>query len=278
HVRSERHVGRPQVRHIALVDLTLLCGAALIAVATSGFGVVMAAVAAFPLLITRFSFQRYAQARETLSQTVQALGLVPELAGLVAIGHSERTATYARAIADELGFGAALSDRIVTASRLKHLGAVPFDPVDPDQPTTLPEPAEVAASGALILREAGFPTEVAELIELSRVGALGHPSPSLEAAVVRVATAFDEVVGEDETAVPRGLAVVSSMAHDANTRRAAAALLEVAAGSGAIVSDAIAVGARFRTAASDLELEDLLTQGMGADVVPFVRRRAPAPG
>ena len=117
HVRGERQAaGRPQVRHIALVDLTLLCGAALIAVATSGFGVVMAAVAAFPLLITRFSFQRYAQARETLSQTVQALGLVPELAGLVAIGHSERTATYARAIADELGFGAALSLSLIHIS------------------------------------------------------------------------------------------------------------------------------------------------------------------
>jgi hypothetical protein len=246
------------------VYLTLLCGAALVAVATSGFGVVMAAVAALPLLITRFSFRRYAAARETLRQTVQALGLVPELAGLVPLGHSERTAAYAAAVARGLGLRRAACERIVTASRLQHVGAVPGPAGD-----------DVAASGARLLRESGFPADVAALVASARVGCREHAPPTIDAAVVRVATTFDEVVGEDHTAVPRGLAVVSSTAHDRHSRRATAALLEVTASSPSLVADAIAGGDRFRRAASDLRLEDLLAEhGIGADIVPFRRRRA----
>jgi hypothetical protein len=133
----------------------------------------------------------------------------------------------------------------------------------------------VAAAGARILREAGFPGDVAVLVESARVGSAEHVAPSLEAAVVRVATTFDEVVGEDPTAVPRGLAVVSAAARDGHSRRAVAALLEASAASLSLVADAIAGGARFRRAASDLRLEDLLAgSGPGGDVVPFTRRRA----
>ena len=254
------------------VYLTIACGAALVAVATDRVGVVMAAVAVFPLLITRFSFRRYAGAGETLRQTVQALGLVPELAGLAPLGHSERASVYGRAVAEELKLGGAAVERIVTASRLHHLGAVPFDPVDADD-TTVADPADVAEQGALILREAGFPSDVADLIEAARAGSLDGPAPSLEAAVVRVASAFDEVVCGDEALADRGLALVSATAIDPHSRRAAAALLELVATRPTLVADAIAAGARFSEAASGLDLDALVTSGAGGEILPFARRR-----
>jgi hypothetical protein len=254
------------------VYLTIACGAALVAVATDRVGVVMATVAVFPLLITRFSFRRYAGAGETLRQTVQALGLVPELAGLAPLGHSERASVYGRALAEELKLGDGATERIVTASRLHHLGAVPFDPSDADAVATA-SPADIAEQGALILREAGFPGDVADLIEAARAGSLDGPAPSLDAAVVRVASAFDEVVGDDEALADRGLALVSATAIDPHSRRAAAALLELVATRPTLVSDAIAAGARFRDAASGLDLDALVTSGAGGEILPFARRR-----
>ena len=253
------------------VYLTLGCGAALVAVATAGFGVVMALVAAFPVLITRFSFQRYAAARDTLDQTVQALGLVPEMAGLIPVGHSERAAVYAGAVADTLGLGRGPRHRVVTATRLHHLGGVPYDPGDPDEPAAPPEPLELAASGARILREAGFPEDVADLVEQACGGGLEGEAPSLEAAVVRVAGSFDDVVGEDAGATSRGLAALSAAAGGTHDRRAVAALLQATAARPDLVPTAVSSGARFSEAASGIDFGELV--GSGGTILPFVRRR-----
>src|SRR5439155_13629033 len=84
------------------VHLSLVCAAALIAMAYRyrHGGLWMAGMAALPLFITRFSFERYAAARRTYDQMIQALGIVPEVAGLTTPGHGERTAVYAGALAD----------------------------------------------------------------------------------------------------------------------------------------------------------------------------------
>jgi hypothetical protein len=253
------------------VYLTLGCGAALVAVATAGFGVVMALVAAFPVLITRFSFQRYAAARDTLDQTVQALGLVPEMAGIIPVGHSERAALYAAALADALRFGRGPRHRVVTATRLHHLGGVQYDPGDPEEPTTAPEPTELAAAGARILREAGFPEDVADLVQQASGGGLDGDAPSLEAAVVRVAGSFDDVVGDDEGATSRGLAAVSARATGTHDRRAVAALLQATATAPDLVPTAVASGAKFAEAASGIDFGQLV--GAGGTILPFVRRR-----
>jgi hypothetical protein len=259
--------GARRVRSAVPVLLTLACAAVLFAVAVDEVGVAMASVAAFPLLLTRLAFQRYARATTTLQQTVQALGLVPELAGLAPLGHSERAACYAAAVADELGFDAPGIDRVVTATRLHHLGAVRSD--DTPSPTT---PAEIAATGAHILRSSGFPADVADLLQAARADGYGAPAPSLAAAAVRVATAFDHVVVDDPTAVDRGLALLSQLELDPHGRRAAAALLAVVATDPGIVERTIAAGERFRDAAEGLDLE----LAGEAELLPFTHR-PPAP-
>ena len=83
------------------VYVTLLSAAALLALADrfehdgSTGSPWMSAIAFCPLLITRFSFERYAQASSTYRQTIQALSIVPEVAGMSRPGHGERTAVYA---------------------------------------------------------------------------------------------------------------------------------------------------------------------------------------
>lgn len=253
------------------VLLTLACAAVLLAVAVEEVGVAMAAVAALPLVVTRFAFRRYAEATETLEQTVQALGLVPELAGLAPLGHSERATVYAAAIAGQLGFNRPAVARIVTATRLHHLGAVRHD--DTDAPTS---PIEVAASGARILRESGFPGGVADLLASARADGYGT-SPTLEAAVIRVATSFDHTVGIDAGATDRGLAVLSSVSLDRHGRQAAGALLTLVATRPSLVDDAIAAGDRFRDAAVGLDLEPLVGDQADAALLPFTQPTSSEP-
>ena len=262
---------RIEIRSAIPVHLTLACAGALIAVAVDQVGVAMAAVAAFPLLITRFSFDRHAGATDTLEQTVQALGLVPELAGLAPLGHSERSASYAIALSHELGFDRLATTRIVTATRLHHLGSVP---VENGENLHDVAPGEVAVQGARILREAGFPNDVADLLESARADTLDAPAPTLEAAVVRVAATFDEIVGGDADMTDRGLALVSSAALDPHSRRAAGALLELVATRSTLVTDAVAAGDRFREAATGLDLESVAARRAGAgELLPFARPR-----
>jgi hypothetical protein len=262
---------RIELRSALPVHLTLACAGTLIAVAVDQVGVAMAAVAAFPLLITRFSFDRHAGATDTLEQTVQALGLVPELAGLVPLGHSERSASYAVALSRALGFDRMATTRIVTATRLHHLGAVPVEGGDDAEEIA---PGEVAAQGARILREAGFPNDVAELLETARADTLDAEAPTLEAAVVRVAATFDEIVGDDPHGADRGLALVSGAARDPHSRRAAGALLELVATRPHFVGDAVAAGDRFREAATGLDLESVTTRRGGpGEILPFTRPR-----
>ena len=258
-------------RSAVAVHLTLACAGALMAVAVAEVGAAMAMVAAFPLLITRFSFQRYAGATETLQETVQALGLVPELAGLAPLGHSERSAAYAVALSRELRLDRAETTRVVTATRLHHLGAVPYE-ADVEHLDEL-APGDLAASGARILREAGFPNDVADLLDAARADAIDASAPSIEAAIVRVAATFDEIVGDDAAATDRGLALVSAGARDPHSRRVAAALLELVATEADLVTSAIAAGDRFRDAAVGVDLQAVTSRRHGAaELLPFTRR------
>ncbi|MCU1379788.1 MAG: hypothetical protein JWN29_2771 [Acidimicrobiales bacterium] len=258
-----------RLRSALPVYLTLGCAGTLFAVAVDEVGVAMAAVTAFPLLLTRVAFRRYAEATSTLEQTVRALGLVPELAGLTPVGHSERSAHYAAVIAAELGFDRPEIDRIVTATRLHRLGAVRHD--ETDAPTT---PSEVAASGARILRESGFPGAVADLLQSAPADGYGVASPTLAAAVVRVATAFDHAVADDPTATDRGLALVSVVSLDRFDRQAAGALLTLVATQPDLITGAVAAGDRFRQAAEGFDLERLADEHPNGALLPFTHRRA----
>lgn len=263
------------VRSALPVLLTVLCAAALITTTQAEVGWELTVVAALPLLITRFAFRRSVDAAETLRQTVQALGLVPELAGLAPLGSSERTATYAGRIARQLGCRRDVEERIVTACRLRHLGAVPHDPEQEGKAQVAGRvgeqtQAEVAGAGADILAEAGFPTRVVELVRRAGAGSVERGAPDAETAIVRVAVAFDGIVGTDAALASRALGYVTATAVDPHTRLAGAALAELLATETDLVRAAIAAGDAFREAAAGVDLDT--ASGEIGELVPFTRR------
>ena len=76
---------------------------------------------------------------------MQALGVAPELVGLVRPGHVERVATLSVSLGNDLGLSEADVDDLETAAWLHHLGAVSLD-----EPATggHPDAADVARAGA----------------------------------------------------------------------------------------------------------------------------------
>lgn len=188
-------------RQAAPVYVSLLCSAAVLGMA-SGW---MLLFAVLPVLMTQYSFQRYSAARRTYEQTIQALGIVPELAGHVALGHGERSSVYAAAIAAGMDLPPAICEHVRTAARLHHIGHVSVPDCEESHPEV--EDALVAMSSARILRESGFLAEIADLVE-----GLRHPQGTDDdpaTAALRLAITFDDLVGEDAARAGGALAILA---------------------------------------------------------------------
>jgi hypothetical protein len=187
----------PDVRQAWPLYVTILCVAALIDVALRR-SFALALVATVPLVVTRYSFQRYTVARRTYAQTTQALSLLPEVAGLTPLGHGERTAMYAASVAAEMGFDALRVRNIETAARLHHIGHISLH--EPEERSAAPDPAALAAVSAEILDETGFLADMAGIVGDAQPG--GPPTATLEGAVVRVCSTLDELLESRDTADP----------------------------------------------------------------------------
>lgn len=181
------------VRDALPIYVAFVCAAALLAIAYDRGGFGFALVAALPLFVTRYSFERYAIARETYRQTVQALSFLPEVAGMVPLGHAQRSATYASALCDALGISDDDKARVVNVTRLHHIGDISLH--DPSTRTNAPDPGDAGRVGVEILQETGFLGDLADL--MGQVHASSITTTSREAAIVRVAGTFDALVGEE---------------------------------------------------------------------------------
>jgi hypothetical protein len=225
------------------VHLSLLCAAGLLAVAWQKDHW-MALVALVPLVLTRFAFARYAAAQEAYRQTIKALSIVPEVAGVTPLGHGERSAVYAVALARQLGLSNEAVERVATAARLHHIGYVTLD--DPQEAAHHDNRVLLAQLGGDILRQTEFLADVGDLVESVHSAEI----VSREAAVVRIATAFDHLVLEDPARALGALQLVNFQQRDPYGAAAALVLQQVLEEDPSVVERAIASGAPLTEAAA----------------------------
>lgn len=157
-----------------------------------------------PLLATWYSFELARRTRATFVQTVQALGIAPELGGLAPSGHVERVARLAVELGRELGVSESELRDLDTAAWLHHLGAVCLDDPNPGHELS---PADVAQAGAEMLRSSHVLSAAGDIVG---AGAAPHRPPAsdllgslstLSGQVLKVASAYDELTdGEDRNA------------------------------------------------------------------------------
>ncbi|MDQ3107988.1 MAG: hypothetical protein M3Q68_09325, partial [Actinomycetota bacterium] len=227
-------LGRRHLAQVGPLYITLLCAAALLAVAFRQ-SPVLSLIAAVPLLVTRYSFGRFSQARRTYAQTTMALSLLPEVAGLTPLGHGERTAVYAAALAGELGFDALTIDRVTTAARLHHIGHISLH--EPEERNGPLDTTEISRVSGELLRETGFLADVAGLVEQALLG--GRAVRSLEAATIRVCSTLDDLADPEGDQGPDDpFAAVLAHHGEGLERTAAIALLRLHDRRPAIVEEA----------------------------------------
>lgn len=221
--------GTSRVTWSTAVHGTLLCASALLAIAWYR-SPSLALVAAVPLLATQYSFRRYSKARDTYRQTIRALSLLPEVAGLTSLGHAERTAYYSATLARAIGVDAGKIDLIATAARLHHIGHISLH--EPEERKGPIDPHELGRVGADILRETGFLDDAASIVEN-----VPHPGTgTIEAAIVRVCCTLDDLA---ERSLGRDPLVETLRLHpDGLDRRAAIGLLRLQEQHPVLVEDA----------------------------------------
>jgi len=228
------------------VYLSLMCGAGLLTVAYQKQPW-MALVALLQLVMTRFAFDRYAAAQQAYRQTIKALSIVPEVAGVTPMGHGERSAVYAAALARQLGLPSDAIDRVATAARLHHIGYVTLD--DPKEATTLEDRIRLAKQGGDILRETEFLADIGDLVASVHAVEVSNR----ESAVVAIATAFDHLVLEDPARAFGALQLLRFQHSDPYGAAAALVLRQILEEDPSVVERAIASGAPLTEAAAASE-------------------------
>jgi hypothetical protein len=189
-------------------DLALVSSGMLMAVGYGGIsgqgrlGLWGPVLFSIPLVAAWYSFELLGKTDRTFRQTVRALGVAPELGGLVRRGHVERVAELAVSIGNELRVSEDELADLETASWLHHLGAVSLDAPGTDQQL---DGAEVARAGAEMLRSSSALASAGDIIaaepSLHRSPSIGshHPAAALMGQILKVASAYDELTEGDDS-------------------------------------------------------------------------------
>jgi response regulator RpfG family c-di-GMP phosphodiesterase len=195
----------------------------LIAVSTSTMGLTALVVFTAPILVAQVAFRKYAVVHATYLQTVRALSRVAEVGGYVETGHARRVARLSIGMGRELGEAEPELLELEYAALMHDIGQLSLrDPI-PGGATVLASPAEqrrIAELGADVIKQTGVLDRVAEIVRRQcdpyRVAADAHTAPPLASRIIKVANAYDDLVG-DSTDRDRSAAVLERLRLDSTS-------------------------------------------------------------
>jgi hypothetical protein len=193
---------RDEFRALVGIASAITATGVLIALASSKIGYYALPVFAVPLLLTQFSFRRYATIDATYLQTIQSLSKVTEVGGYTEKGHSTRVARLAVMVAREIGVSERALDDLRYAALMHDIGQLSLSQPIPGGTTTLlayHDQKRIADLGADVIEQAGL--ERAALIVRRQAdpyrpqrGNLDESLP-LESRIIKVCNAYDDLVG-----------------------------------------------------------------------------------
>jgi len=207
-IRALREDVRPTsvARALLPFQLAAASAAALFALAEPVLGAAAYPLFLAPLIATHHAFTQLTSVRRTFSQMIRALSSVPEVAGYSHPGHAARTAAIARSIGRELRMRERDLGEVEIAARLHDLGRMRAR--TPDEVDALPA-AELAASGAAVVRSTGALPRVATIIERAHDPFASDPGMPMGARIIRVASTFDDLTATGHGALSDAAALAS---------------------------------------------------------------------
>jgi hypothetical protein len=189
----------------ALVGISSAIGATgvLIALAAPKMGYLALPVFAIPLLLTQFSFRRYATIEATYLQTIRSLAKVTEVGGYTETGHSRRVSILSKAVAREMGLSERQLKDLDYAALMHDIGQLSLTDPIPGGATTMVAPVDqrrIAELGAEVIRQAGVLDRAALIVERQadpyrpQRGTQDDSLP-LESRIIKAVNAYDDLVG-----------------------------------------------------------------------------------
>ncbi|MET8680579.1 HD domain-containing protein [Streptomyces sp. NPDC004647] len=186
---------RDELRALIGIGSAICATGVVIALAVAVAGLWALPVFCVPLLLTQFSFRRYAAVRTTYRQTIASLARATEIAGYTPAGHARRVAGLSCAVGRELGLSEADMTVLEYAALMHDIGQLSLlDPVPSGATEPLPheEQRRIALLGGAVVRQTGVPAEVAVVVERQ---ADPYREQPLTARIVRTVNAYDDLAG-----------------------------------------------------------------------------------
>ena len=190
-----------EVRSAAGLATALVTSGPLIALAEYALGLWALPLFLFPLVLTYFAVQRFANVRATYRQTIGALSVLTERTGYTVSDHAQRVSETAVAIGRDLGLAQRELTDLEYAALLHDLGQIALREPIPGGATLLAAPADqqrIAHDGAEIVRSTGVLDNVADILEAQttpfrQVRELGQDLP-MSSRIIKVANAYEDLV------------------------------------------------------------------------------------
>ncbi|UXY21827.1 metal-dependent phosphohydrolase [Streptomyces cynarae] len=154
-------------------------------------------VFSLPLLLTQFSYRRYAAVRTTYRQTIASLARATEIAGYTPPGHARRVAELSRAVGREMRLTEPELTVLEYAALMHDIGQLSLvDPVPAGATARLPaeEQRRIALLGGAVVRQTGVDAEVAVVVERQ---ADPYREQPVSARIVRAVNAYEEMAREE---------------------------------------------------------------------------------
>lgn len=186
---------RDELRALRGVGSAVCATGAVIALAVASAGLWALPVFCVPLLLTQLSLRRYGASQAVYRQTIASLARATEVAGQTPHGHARRVAELSRETGRLLGLPEAQLTVVEYAALMHDIGQLSLvDPV----PGGATEPLEddrrrrIARLGGAVVRQAGVTEEVAAVVERLADPYRRQPLP---ARIVRAANAYEDHLG-----------------------------------------------------------------------------------
>jgi hypothetical protein len=192
-----------EFRALVGISSAIAATGVLIALAAPKMGFWALPVFALPLLLTQFSFRRYATIDATYLQTIRALSKVTEVGGYTEIGHARRVRGLSLSVGRELGMAERDLTDLEYAALMHDIGQLSLPAPIPGGATTMVMPVDqrrIAELGADVIRQAGVLDKVAEIVERQSDpyrpyrGTLDSSLP-LASRIIKAVNAYDDFVG-----------------------------------------------------------------------------------
>lgn len=202
----------PMLRNEATAQAPLFLATAatgiLIALSVRVMGLWALLVFSVPLLVTQFSFRRFASVSTTYRQTIRALSRVTEVGGYVEPGHARRVMTMSVAVGREFGLNDADLLDLEYAALMHDIGQLSLaDPIPRGSTLTVPptERRRIAELGAAVIRTTGTLDRVAHIVEVQaapyrKMRENADADVPLAARIVKTCSAYDDLVSASREA------------------------------------------------------------------------------